>query len=76
MAEPSAPSPAPDADDSKQLCRLVCTTHDLGGQVVLNHEQPGKQEWKFGRDKQCDVWLGHSKRISKVHFVIWVVGTL
>ena len=57
-----------------ELCRLVCTTHDFGGQVILNHEKVGKQEWKFGRDKQCDVWLGHSKRISKVHFVIWVNG--
>lgn len=62
------------ADADHVVCRLVCTTHDFGGQIVLNHEKPGKQEWKFGRDQSCDVWLGHSKRISKVHFVIWVNG--
>lgn len=82
MASPSEPrqSPANMAPDAlappQELCRLLCTTHDFGGQVVLNHEHVGRpQEWKFGRDKQlCEVWLGHSKRISKVHFVIWVNG--
>lgn len=73
--QPSS-APALVTDDSPphiEVCRLVCTTHQFGGQFILNQESRRRQEWRFGRDKQCEVWLGASKRISKAHFVIWVV---
>lgn len=67
-------NPAGDADayiEKEEIAaKLVCTTHQFG-QILL--EMKGNmREWKLGRDRGCDVWLGHSKRISKVHFILWM----
>lgn len=77
--DPTQPSTAPIQVEPEssivEICRLVCTTNQIANKFVLNQVgRRRKQEWTCGRDKQCDIWLGGSKRISKVHFIVWVVS--
>lgn len=63
--------------DDDIVCRIICTTgqipiRDLRADVtgVLNHRDPIKKTWTFGRNSMCDYHLGDITRLSNKHFQI------
>lgn len=63
--------------DDDIVCRVICTTgqipiRDLRADVtgVLNHRDPIKKTWTFGRNSTCDYHLGDITRLSNKHFQI------